>query len=415
MTRKILSLLLILVTVISVSSCAILDGTILPGANPSDKTNGNGGSSITLNGGDTNNITISTDSELTAAAASKALLSAVSVYCNFERITFFGTTEVTSGGAGVIYKLDKESGDAYVITNYHVVYDASSTTKNRISDDISIYLYGLEATKYEIPATYVGGSMSYDIAILKVDSNAILTQSSAVSAAVASSDDVSVLDLAIAIGNPELRGLSATVGHVNVDSEEINLNMTTPEGISAPIKLRVMRTDAAVNAGNSGGGLFNIKGELIGIVNAKRAVDDIDNIGYAIPSNLVRMVADNIIFHCADKTNENLKKATLGIKTAAFESDVEYDTETGEIRKSETTKITEVSEGTAAYGKLSVGDVLVSISISGKEYPITRYYHTSEILLDARVGDTVTVKVIRGGQTVEATFTVSETMMTVKS
>ena len=139
MTRKILSLLLILVTVISVSSCAILDGTILPGSNSaSGKNNGTGGSSITLNGGDTNNITISTDSELTAAAASKALLSAVSVYCNFERITFFGTTEVTSGGAGVIYKLDKESGDAYVITNYHVVYDASSTTKNRISDDISI-------------------------------------------------------------------------------------------------------------------------------------------------------------------------------------------------------------------------------------------------------------------------------------
>lgn len=415
MTRKILSLLLILVTVISVSSCAILDGTILPGANPSDKTNGTGGSSITLNGGDTNNITISTDSELTATAASKALLSAVSVYCNFERITFFGTTEVTSGGAGVIYKLDKESGDAYVITNYHVVYDASSTTKNCISDDISIYLYGLEATKYEIPATYVGGSMSYDIAILKVDSNAILTQSSAVSAAIASSDDVSVLDLAIAIGNPELRGLSATVGYVNVDSEEINLNMTTPEGISAPINLRVMRTDAAVNAGNSGGGLFNIKGELIGIVNAKRAVDDIDNIGYAIPSNLVRMVADNIIFHCADKTNENLKKATLGIKTAAFESDVEYDTETGEIRKSEKIKITNIAGGSAADGKLSVGDVLVSISISGKEYPITRYYHASEILLDARVGDTVTVKVIRDGQTVEATFTVSETMMTVKS
>ena len=415
MTRKILSLLLILVTVISVSSCAILDGTILPGANPSNKTNGNGGSSITLNGGDTNNITISTDSELTAAAASKALLSAVSVYCNFERITFFGTTEVTSGGAGVIYKLDKESGDAYVITNYHVVYDASSTTKNRISDDISIYLYGLEATKYEIPATYVGGSMSYDIAILKVDSNAILTQSSAVSTAVASSDDVSVLDLAIAIGNPELRGLSATVGHVNVDSEEINLNMTTPEGISAPIKLRVMRTDAAVNAGNSGGGLFNIKGELIGIVNAKRAVDDIDNIGYAIPSNLVRMVADNIIFHCADKTNENLKKATLGIKTAAFESDVEYDTETGEIRKSEKIKITNITAGSAADGKLSVGDVLISISISGKDYTITRSYHAYEVLLDARVGDTVTVKVIRDGQTVEATFTVSETMMTVKS
>ena len=415
MTRKILSLLLILVTVISVSSCAILDGTILPGANPSDKTNGNGGSSITLNGGDTNNITISTDSELTAAAASKALLSAVSVYCNFECITFFGTTEVTSGGAGIIYKLDKEAGDAYIITNYHVVYDASSTTQNHISNDISIYLYGLEATKYEIPATYVGGSMNYDIAILKVQGSTILTESSAVSVGVASSDDISVLDLAIAIGNPELRGISATVGHINVDSEEINLNMTTPEGTSTPINLRVMRTDAAVNAGNSGGGLFNIKGELIGIVNAKRAVDSIDNIGYAIPSSLVRAVADNIIAHCDNKANESLLKATLGIKTAAFECDVNYDTETGEIKKSETTKITEISEGSAADGKLSVGDVLVSISLAGKEYSITRYYHASEILLDARVGDTVVLTVLRAGETVEVTFIINSQMMAAKA
>ena len=415
MKKRIFSFLLVLTLIFALSSCALLNGTILPGSATNNDNPTTGGSSINVTGGDTNNITISTDGELTATAASKALLSAVSVYCNFERVTYFGKSEVTSGGAGVIYKLDKEMGNAYIITNYHVVYDAYSTTKNCISDDITVYLYGLEATKYAIPATYIGGSMNYDIAVLKVEASEVIMKSEATSAGIASSDDVSVLDLAIAIGNPELRGISATVGHVNVDSEEISLNMTTSQGTSAAINLRVMRTDAAVNSGNSGGGLFNIKGELIGIVNAKRAVDGIDNIGYAIPSDLVLKVANNIIAHCDNSANENLFKATLGISTSAFELDVDYNEENGEIRKSETTKITLVSEGSAADGKLMVDDVLVGLTIAGKEYEMTRYYHASEALLDARVGDTVVLTVLRGGQTVEATFTVTSEMMTVKA
>lgn len=402
------------------SSCAILDGTILPGSASSNATSTGGttppNSTVTVNGGDTNNITISSTNESTALAASKALLSTVSVNCYFDRAGFF--SDGTGGGAGVIYKLDKESGDAYIITNYHVVYDAYINTANHISDDIKIYLYGLEATKYAIPATYVGGSMTYDIAILKVEDSKVLMESEAVAVSVASSDEVSVLDTAIAIGNPDLRGISATVGYVNVDSEEISLNMTV-SGISVAVNIRVMRTDAAVNGGNSGGGLFNIYGELIGIVNAKRAVDniddDIDNIGYAIPSDLVRAVADNIIAHCSDTSNENLFKATLGISTAAFECDVDYDTETGDIIKSDSVMVSAVTEGSAADGKLESGDVLKSLSINGKEYKLTRYYHASEALLDARLGDTVVITVLRGTEEIEVSFTVTEDMMLEKA
>ena len=414
MKKKILSLLFILSLALALSSCAILDGMIVSSGSGEE----NGGttppnSTITVNGGNTNNITISTDNESTALAASKALLSTVSVYCNFERVGFFNTKTVTSGGAGVIYKLDKESGDAYIITNYHVVYDAYSNTSNYISDDINVYLYGLEATKYAIPATYIGGSMSYDIAVLKVKGSQVLMESEAVAASVASSDGVSVLDTAIAIGNPELRGISATVGHVNVESEEISLNMTV-SGSSTTVTLRVMRTDAAVNSGNSGGGLFNIYGELIGIVNAKRAVDSIDNIGYAIPSDLVRAVTDNIIAHCDGVSNENLYKATLGISTAAFECDVDYDTETGSLVKTDSVMVSAVSAGSAADGNLKSGDVIKSLSINGKEYKLTRYYHASEALLDARVGDTVVITVLRGTETLDVSFVITENMMTIQ-
>ena len=65
-----------------------------------------------------------------------------------------------------MYTLE-EDGSAYVVTNYHVVYDADSDTSDKISDEIYVFLYGMEYSQYGIPATYVGGSMNYDIAVLR--------------------------------------------------------------------------------------------------------------------------------------------------------------------------------------------------------------------------------------------------------
>ncbi len=78
-----------------------------------------------------------------------------------------------SAGSGVIYRID-EDGSAYVITNHHVVYENDSTAENHISNDISIFLYGMEGSNYAIPAVYVGGSQNYDIAVLKIENNSIL-------------------------------------------------------------------------------------------------------------------------------------------------------------------------------------------------------------------------------------------------
>ena len=242
-------------------------------------------------------------SDKPSASVKNPILSAVSIRCGFYENQYAwngavtGTKETASAGSGVIYKLDKENGDAYIITNYHVVFNGNSTTG--ISDRIYVYLYGMEmmnsdGNTYAIPAAYVGGSMNYDIAVLKITGSEILKNSNAVEATVANSDEVSILDTAIAIGNPGAAGLSATSGCINVDSEEITVGFDTASG-TVSVTLRVMRTDAAVNSGNSGGGLFNEKGELIGIVNAKDADDSVDNIGYAIPSNIARAIADNAI------------------------------------------------------------------------------------------------------------------------
>ena len=123
------------------------------------------------------------------------------------------------------------------------------------------------------------------------------------------SDNLQAGDVAIAIGNPENNGISTTQGIISLESEYIEMaNSNNTDSIT----YRVMRVDTGINSGNSGGGLFNANGDLIGIVNAKMVDTSIESIGYAIPSNIVINVSDNIIYHSDNKANEKVKKAFLG-------------------------------------------------------------------------------------------------------
>ena len=335
--------------------------------------------------------------------ASKALLSAVSVRCEYEEYRYsiygavLGTKKTASAGSGVIYKLDRDKGDAYIITNYHVVYNGNAVAEGGISDNIQIYLYGMEmmnsdGNTYAIPAVYVGGSMNYDIAVLRISASDVLKNSSAIQASVADSDGVCILDTAIAIGNPGDSGLSATVGYINVDSEDITVGFETPSGTQS-VSLRVMRTDAAVNSGNSGGGLFNTRGELIGIVNAKDSDELVDNIGYAIPSNVAKAIADNAIYYSDGTVRRCLLGVTVGVKSYS----TKYDSESGKVYRVEEVVVTELAETSAVLGLIEVGDVINSVTVDGKIKEVTRIHHLVDSMLYARVGSEVTVNVTRGG------------------
>ena len=126
-------------------------------------------------------LVITSDGSSIPATSAKGLRSAVGIVCNFQATIQQGgwrpgssnttTQDYFSAGSGVIYQMDKTAGDAFIITNYHVVYDASSNTENGISDDISVYLYGSEIEEKAIEATYVGGSLYYDIAVYHVDTS----------------------------------------------------------------------------------------------------------------------------------------------------------------------------------------------------------------------------------------------------
>ncbi len=400
--RIIISCLLILACLISMSSCLVLDGVSNEGyvteEDVKNLINGQLGNNVTVEGGDHYNINIEGGTSV-ASAAAKGLLSAVSVECNFtvrSGIYPSKNTKATSSGSGVIYKLDKEKGDAYVITNYHVVYHNMSTTSNGISNDITLYLYGSEpqtVNGYGIKASYIGGSMNYDIAVLKVEGSAVLARSNAREVEFADSNTVSVLDMAIAIGNAAAAGISATVGYVNVDSEY--LDMEGADGYT-PISLRVMRIDTAVNGGNSGGGLFNGEGKLIGIVNAKLVDSDIDNIGYAIPSNVVKYISDNIIYYCDGTDKEAVYRCILGITVNVTEAHSELDTATGKVVRKETVTVGSIQDGAIVEGLLEVGDVIKSITIDGKTYEVDRTFKVIDSMLNARVGSQVTFNIIRG-------------------
>ena len=413
-SRVLLSLVLI-ISMLNMSSCVLMGygKDHVTADDVQDMIDKGMNGNITVEGGDNYHITVNGVDNVNATAA-KALLSAVSINAVFKTSAYGsvyqpGTASVkekTAIGSGVIYKLDKNHGDAYIITNYHVVYHSQANTENGISNNIKVYLFGQESEEYAIPATYVGGAMSYDIAVLKIDGSRILAESNAMAVSLGDSDSVAVLDRAIAIGNPENMGISATVGHINVDSEYITIDGA--DGVTS-IKIRVMRMDTAVNNGNSGGGLFNKNGELIGIVNAR--LNNTDNLSYAIPANFVRSVADNIIYYCDGTDLENVYRCYLGITMNAHRLYTVYDEERGVVLKREEVSVATVERNGLAGGVLKVGDIINTITVDGKAHTINRMYLVTESLIDARAGSVVIINITRDGVAMDVTVTVPDTAL----
>ena len=353
-------------------------------------------------------VTGSTDALILAAA--KGLRSAVSIVCEFTQTTVGyrpSTSTYSSCGSGVIYRYDSSTGEAFIITNYHVVYDSGS--KTGVSENITIYLYGSENYGQGIQAEYVGGSMNYDIAVLYVPANETLANADVAAVKVADSNEIAVGSTAIAVGNPESLGLSVSYGIVSVDSEYID--MTAADNITS-VSFRVMRIDAAVNSGNSGGGLYNQAGELIGIVNAKIASSDVENIGYAIPSTLACAVADNIIDYCYGTDCQTVQRGILGISVITSDSCMKYDSATGYIFIEETVQVYEVTKGGLADGVLEPGDILTAISVNEEQIQITRQYHVIDMMLNVRAGDVIKLTVERNGEVMEVEMTMTEAYIT---
>ena len=339
------------------------------------------------------------------ATISKNLRSVVSIYCQCTKTSGgwlgqSGNVEYLSqAGSGVIVDLNKEAGSALIITNHHVVYNADSDQKG-VLKDIWVYTYGSfngftaekgDETGDGIKATYVGGAIDYDIAILKIEGSEKLKNSEATEAKIGDSNEVVLGEKTYAIGNSLGEGLSITDGILSIDSKYIVLEAwdnrdENKDGEVDGIIFRVMQTSAAINSGNSGGGLFNKEGMLIGIVNAKSAGANRDNIGYALPITLVKNVYENML---ANKGK--ILQATLGITVEITGSKAVVD-EKGLVSIQEEFKVATIaSAGASSYKKFEAGDMFISAKVNDGEVVVfTRRYQITDLLLSVRKGDTVT-------------------------
>ena len=339
------------------------------------------------------------------------VMSSVDLICT-HRVSAYGQTVNTiSQGSGVIYYLEKEAGRAYIITNYHVLHEETSVSEGKMAEDVYIYVYGAkksfntatntDPTGDPIMGRFVGGSKENDIAVIAVEDSEYLKKSAAEAVKIRSEDKpIKVGEVVRAIGNASGRGTAVTEGVVSVDSEYIILPSIDNSNVAA--SHRVIRTDAVINRGNSGGGMFDADGKLVGIVSALSNNEKIDNVGYAIPIDKAVRIADKVI---------ETGKATKGVLGVMLEvqSSRAYVDEFGNLQKEERIAVSVAPTTTqSAYGKLIQGDVLKQITLRGKTVKITRLYKASEFLIAARVGDTVTLLIERSGVEQEISVTFGE-------
>ena len=372
-------------------------------------------------------LSLNTDGN--ASVINECLLSTMKIYTEFyetkESQGAFGQTTYTSAtavytGSGVIYQM-ASNGYTYVITNYHVVFSKYGNTDNggNIAHAIYGYLYGSESApvdsktttssgykiytydSYAIPFEYIGGSITTDIAVLRTKTENITNiNKDAKPVTVASGYHVG--ETAIAIGNPEDEGISVTEGIVSVDNEFIQLSIDDTER-----NYRSIRIDTALYSGNSGGGLFNANGELIGITNAGDSTDQ--NVNYAIPLNIVISVADNIMDNFTGKATQP-KKILLGVTVKAQNSKYVYDKQSGYGNIVEDITVVEVSSSSIASALgLKENDILTKFVVNGEEHTLSRNFDISDILFTVRKGDKISLVITRDGneQTTE-TYTVQE-------
>ena len=325
-------------------------------------------------------------------------------------------TETRTGygaGAGIIYSLDKEKGEAYLITNYHVVC-GDSYFDNTIASVIYAQPYGSQYCSVSenfmgqtqlvtgnnlLTCEFVGGSQAHDIAVLYVKSN--LLSELDVKAVTVSTTSAKLGSTVIAIGNPNFQGLSATRGIVSVESETIDVYVgkesTIPTETNETISYRAIRFDAAINSGNSGGGLFNEKGELVGIPSA--AAEDLDDFSSAIPVSVAVGVAENIIHSKNTYGLNGVYLIDLGVHYETSNSYAIYEEQTGLTFIKEDILVSSVSNSSSSLlyeSGISAGDKITSIKVGDRNLELSRAFELDDFLLTVFPGDTIEITWVNG-------------------
>ena len=291
---------------------------------------------------------------------------------NAPAVVTIGAVYQTSSGT----KQSRGSGfivtsDGYVVTNHHVVENASAVTVQTYS-----------GATYD--ATVKGSDANNDVALLKIEAEDLPVVT------YGSSDNLQVGDQVVAIGNPlgELT-FSMTVGYVSAKDRVVNT-----EGDS----ITMLQTDAAINAGNSGGPLFDMSGKVIGIITAKYSGNSssgasIEGLGFAIPIDDVTSIISDL------KEFGYVKGAYMGVNVRDVSADAQsYGVSAGAY-------VTNVMKGLAAEkAGVKEGDIVVDLG----GYAVDSVTSLTRMLRRFEPGQTVSLTVVRNGQKVYLAITLGE-------
>ena len=298
------------------------------------------------------------------------------VSSNFWRQGPSSEQEVGSG-SGVIYKVDGDR--AFIVTNHHVVEGAKQ---------IEVTLD--DGSKAE--AQLIGSDMWTDLAVISISSEGIKT--------VAQFGDSEVLkqgETVIAIGNPLGLDFYGTVTTGVISGKDRSVPVDLNEDGVEDWSTDVLQTDAAINAGNSGGALVNIAGDLVGINSMKIAESSVEGLGFAIPINSAIPVIEEL------EQSGEVKRPTMGISLVDLsEVPAYYQQQTLQLPQEVTSGvvISQVVRGSAAEkAGLKQYDVIVEMDGEKIENAIDLRKH---LYNEKEIGDTLQIKVYRQGQLVEA-------------
>ncbi len=343
--------------------------------------NGDDGTTAEVTTTENNSATVTTTSSTTstvydvATVAEKVMPSIVSITGTYVTTyqSLFDTYEQESPGAGSGIIVGEDEDYLYILTNYHVVEDSTEL-------DIG-FVDGASAT-----ATVKGYDSSNEVAVVIVPisdiSDDTMSQISVIT--VGSSDDLSVGDPCVAIGNALGYGQSVTVGYVSALDRQITVDDRT---------ITVLQTDAAINPGNSGGALVNMNGELIGVNTAKYVNSSVEGVGYAIPISNVLDVINDLI------SGDNTGDAYLGVSVKNITEEYSQG-----LNMPEGVYIYSVTEDSPAEDcGLVAGDIIVEID--GED--ITDGATLQEKISECSVGDEIEITFYRNenGNYVKKTVT----------
>lgn len=297
-----------------------------------------------------------------------------------QRGTFFGqeySSEAVSSGSGII--VGENDSELLIVTNYHVVESADTLSVQFVDEE-------------QVQAQIKGTDADKDLAVLAVQLSDIkedtLNQISI--ASLGSSDDLTVGEPVIAIGNALGYGQSVTTGVVSALNRPIVV--TSQEGQTGDSQINTfIQTDAAINPGNSGGALLNTKGEVIGINSNKIGGSTVEGMGYAIPISDAKPIIEELMQKETRLKVDEANKGVLGITGVNVEA--QYSEVYGIPMGGYVSSVTDNS-GAAAAG-LVRGDIITAINGETVE----TMEELKEEMNYYKAGDVVTLTIMQGSPT----------------